>query len=274
MGNPGGHGMGFNHWLVAHAYAETTIRYYLFYVNRAAAHLDLATATTADLFAYMLTLPESPSIRLGTRKALNAYYRSTGTEPNPAAGLPKVRDQDRLPRPLSRGDQLRWLTAARDLGGFHHLVAVMFSTTGARITEVRTARWENITLERPGSWRICGKGADRRGPKWRDAPLHPALLQLLLEWPRESPWLFPGRTGRPIADSTMRNRVLQISEHAGLGRVLPHAQRHTAATTVLTETGDLRLTQEFLGHATPASTAIYTKVLPERLRAAVDVLPA
>jgi site-specific recombinase XerD len=75
-----------------------------------------------------------------------------------------------------------------------------------------------------------------------------------------------GRGGRLTARSAQRIVRARLGGVAPDGRVTPHALRHSFATHLLDRGAELRAIQELLGHASLASTQVYTKVTPARLR--------
>jgi site-specific recombinase XerD len=84
--------------------------------------------------------------------------------------------------------------------------------------------------------------------------------------------LFLNARGAPIGVRGLRDRFDRLVRRAGLPEgVTPHTLRHSFATHLLDGGADLRVVQELLGHASLATTQIYTHVSPGRLREAYRV---
>lgn len=79
-----------------------------------------------------------------------------------------------------------------------------------------------------------------------------------------------GASGKilPLTTVSIRNIVKKISMVAGVELFSPHYFRHAFAIRVLHETGNLALTQDLLGHASPDSTRVYAKIYPEEIQSA------
>jgi len=124
--------------------------------------------------------------------------------------------------------------------------------------------------------RVMGKGA-----KERTVPVGVPALRALNGWlsdgrpvlagSQSGPALFLGRRGRRIDPRTVRRSVHELLRGVdGVPDLGPHGIRHSAATHLLEGGADLRTVQELLGHATLATTQIYTHVSVERLKATYD----
>jgi len=277
-----GTGRTFRAWLEQRHYAPTTVRIYVAYVERAAHELGaLDCARFEDLYDWWTTLPITSASRNGAKKALVAYYRSLGDERGGVAErLPSEPEPERRPRPVVESVFARLRHAARELGGIHETIAALFGTTACRISEARCARWDAFTLDgADAEWTIVGKGSARRGPKERTVPLPADVVHVLIRWRRECGsrvYVFPSpRHAGPIADSTMRQKLYEIVEAAGVEQhIVPHRWRHTCATAALHGTHDLAAVQDMLGHADPSTTRKYTEMISARLRSAVDAAAA
>lgn len=152
------------------------------------------------------------------------------------------------------------------------MVEVLYAS-GARVSELCGLDLQDIDYER-NTIRVIGKGN-----KERTIPLGNPAMRALDAWLKEGrPTLagdksdravFVGARGKRIDQRTVRTVVYQaLQALEGAAKLGPHALRHSAATHLLEGGADLRTVQEILGHASLATTQIYTHVSTERLQKA------
>ena len=152
------------------------------------------------------------------------------------------------------------------------MVEVLYAS-GARVSELCGLDLQDIDYER-NTIRVIGKGN-----KERTIPLGNPAMRALDAWLKEGrPSLagdksdravFLGARGKRIDQRTVRTVVYEaLQALEGAVKLGPHALRHSAATHLLEGGADLRTVQEILGHASLATTQIYTHVSTERLQKA------
>jgi site-specific recombinase XerD len=166
-----------------------------------------------------------------------------------------------LARALAQRDRALWETAY---------------AAGLRISELAGASVADLDLQR-GELRVVGKGdKERIGLLGRPAR---AALGRYIEDGRAvlvsvgkgaaEDELFLNHRGRPLGARGIRYGLRRLARRAGLPEdVTPHTVRHSFATHLLDGGADLRIVQELLGHASLATTQVYTHVSSSRLRTA------
>ena len=91
-------------------------------------------------------------------------------------------------------------------------------------------------------------------------------LQSRLRIETDSPALFLNARGQRLSTQGISGVLTRLREEAGIQRhITPHMLRHTVATLLLRNGADIRVVQEFLGHASIATTQRYTHVSTRRL---------
>jgi integrase/recombinase XerC len=146
--------------------------------------------------------------------------------------------------------------------------------TGARVAELCGADLSDIDDERR-VLRVFGKGAKERvvpfgTPAARALHTWIANGRPVLATGASGHALFLGARGGRLDQRAARAAVTQAARRSGLSHVTPHTLRHSAATHLVEGGADLRSVQELLGHASLATTQIYTHVTAERLKATYD----
>jgi integrase/recombinase XerD len=142
---------------------------------------------------------------------------------------------------------------------------------GLRVSEATALDVDDLDLE-DGTVRAFGKGAkERLVPIGRSArrALEGYLVRArpLLAGPRSGPALFLNAQGSRLTRQGCWKILRRHARHAGLeAEVSPHVLRHSFATHLLAGGADIRSVQELLGHASLATTQVYTRITPDRLR--------
>lgn len=182
---------------------------------------------------------------------------------NPCAGVRPPKAPRRLPEVLSPDEAVRLVSIedASELGTRDRALFELAYSSGLRVSELTGLDLEALDAA-TGEVRVTGKGA-----KTRIVPVGRAALAAIAAWlparallarPGERA-LFVGRSGRRLAPREVQRRIKRWATLAGIAiDVHPHMLRHSFASHVLQSSGDLRAVQEMLGHASIASTQVYT----------------
>jgi integrase/recombinase XerD len=180
-----------------------------------------------------------------------------------------------LPRPLSVDEVTALIAAPADDGTPVALRdrAILETLYGAglRISELVGLDVDDVDLDE-GSVRAFGKGSRERVVplgRYATAALQAYLVRArpALARPRTRGALFLNQRGGRLTRQGCTNIVKAMARRAGIGkRVTPHMLRHSFATHLLEGGADVRVVQELLGHASVATTQVYTLVTKDRLR--------
>lgn len=239
---------------------KPTITLRSYYLRRFAA--DSATGpwevTTTDLRRYILQRPWSPATVKSFRSTMREFYRwallEGLTAENPAQLLPRTRVPAGQPRPAS-DHALEAALASADARV--QLMLRLAAQAGLRCREIAAVHADDIRSDLTG-WSLYVHG---KGGRTRLVPLPDDLARDVLA---SNGFAFPGQDDGHLSPAYVSKLI---------SRALPgataHQLRHRYATRAYQLGGnDIRAVQELLGHASVATTQIYTAVGVDALRRA------
>jgi integrase/recombinase XerD len=196
-------------------------------------------------------IDKSPLIALATRR--------------PPVRLPKTMEVEEVSRILNAPD------ISDDLGLRNKAMLETLYATGLRVSELVNLKIAEVSLKK-GFLRCMGKGN-----KERAIPLGEIAIEYIniyidrarghLAGDDRSEYLFLTKQGKPMSRVMFWKIVKKYAANVGINReITPHTLRHSFATHLLERGADLRSVQEMLGHASIATTQIYTHITRDHLK--------
>ncbi|UKK84396.1 tyrosine recombinase XerC [Sphingopyxis sp. BSN-002] len=255
------------------AYIATAERFCAFLSHHRGGAIDarlLKSLTPNDLRSY---LADRRAEGLGNASAarelsaLRTFLRFVGGS---NASVPQMRGprvKKGLPRPVAPAEALQLAQDVEDnaregwVGARDFALLLLLYGAGLRIGEALGLTGAALPLG--DTLRVTGKRN-----KTRIVPILPAVASAVARYVEACPWpiaketpLFLGARGGLLQPGVVRASVRSARRALGLPeRTTPHALRHSFATHLLAGGADLRSLQELLGHASLASTQVYTAV--------------
>lgn len=234
--------------------------------------LEPGSVTVSDLRTWVAHLSAQGMSRRTIRRkvsALRSFYRylcaRCGAESNPAAELRTARPPKELPVYVRAEELNTIINEGLDASDFedarNELILTMFYSTGIRCSELLTLRDTDIDLQR-SELKVLGKRN-----KERIVPFGAELNAMIARYidirpcgPGPDGELFTRPDGRAMYRKAIYNIVHSALDGAHASRRSPHVLRHSFATDMLNGGADLNAVSRLLGHASLATTQIYTHV--------------
>ncbi|MBX9621588.1 MAG: site-specific integrase [Alphaproteobacteria bacterium] len=236
-------------------------------------HLRVNTITNLDLQKLHSELYKTPVKANRTIALLSTMFnfaiRWGWRSDNPVKGIKKYKEHGR-DRWLNDEEVQRLLTSLNNYRNQNVANAIrLLVLMGSRKTEVLSAKWEQIDLER-GTWTMRARSTKQR--KMEYLPVSSPVLEILtnMKTHADSPFLFPGKVpGQPLKDpkkawNTIRNK-------AGVSDVHIHDLRHTFASHLVSSGVSLSIVGKLLGHTQASTTQRYAHLAVAPLREAAEL---
>jgi integrase/recombinase XerD len=263
------------------AYRGDLLRYQSFLDSASATPISVSSNQLADFAAHLVTLDLRASSSARILAAVRGFHKFLILEnlrpDDPTVKLRPPRLGKRLPKSLSQEQVLALLKASgpepdeetTDLIRLRDraILELMYST-GTRVSEVVDLDLDEVNDS--GLLRVRGKGSKERIVpigSFASRSLNAYLVRARPTFAslRGEPALFLNKRGGRLSRQSIWEIIQKSGETCGVS-VSPHSLRHSFATHLIEGGADVRVVQELLGHASVATTQIYTLVTIDTLR--------
>ncbi len=240
----------------------------------------LMLATRSDVRRYIESCSERSAAtrarKISTLRTFFAWCVANGHRPdNPVADMPRPKISRSLPVYLSLDDAKALVRSARSRDDLFYrrrntLVIILYINCGLRLSELAGIQMQDVYDD---AIRVVGKGGKERYVYLNNS-CQRALRLWLGKRGHGSGHLIVSKQGHGLHPSSLASVVKLELAKVGLGHLSTHKLRHTAAT-LLYRYGhvDIRVLQSILGHASIATTEIYTHVVSDQVIAAMESHP-
>jgi site-specific recombinase XerD len=240
-------------WLRSAHTSPGTIKLHSYHLRRfATLHPHPYAVKRDDLIDYLGSGDWSAGYQRSIRTTLKAFYGWAREEKrirkNPTKKLHKIAVPPGVPRPASEEDVAAGLEIADERV---RLMIRLAAQAGLRCCEIAVVHTDDLIRDLVG-WSLAAHG---KGDKTRIVPLNPGLAADLLGMPEG--YVFVGQIDGHLSAAYVSKLISRALPEG----VTAHPMRHRFASVAYEGTGgDIRAVQELLGHASVATTQIYTKV--------------
>ncbi len=250
-------------------YSANTIRTYRYMLRKFFYHhreMPLERISRQHIFDFLYKVVEEDKVSLAFQNqlinAIKYYYEQVLGEDRRTYFIDRPKKEFRLPQVLTEQDVYKILSSIDNLK--HRFAITMLYSSGLRRSELINMKLTDIDTDRRAVFVAGGKGKKDRITVLA-AVVIPLLEQYVAKY-KPRVWLLESPNGDKYSAASLRKIFERAKYRAGVSKPASlHTLRHSFATHLMERGVDIRYIQQFLGHTSIKTTAIYAHVSPASL---------
>ena len=248
-------------------YSQATKQAYIFHIKNflKSYHNDLKQENILKYLFYLRTEKNYSPSTLNIAKASLIYFFEKGLNQKITINIPIIKREKPLPKPIDREIIIKLINNTINIK--HKVLIELLYSSGLRLAEIVKVKWGDIDLLNKTIRVNKGKGSKDRISILSDEVIkHLLILNDIKIKDNDFVFFSNTRNSTHISKKTVQKVLANASKKADIGYIVtPHQIRHSFATHSLENGIDIRIIQHLLGHASPKTTMLYTKVTKRNL---------
>jgi len=248
-------------------YSQATKKAYIYHIKNFLKfyHDNLKQENIVKHLFYLRTRKNYSPSYLNVVRASLIYFFENSLNQTITIKIPSIKREKSLPKPVEREIILKLISSTENIK--HKILIELLYSSGLRLAEVVKVKWEDIDLINKTIRVNKGKGSkDRISILSNEVIKHLFILNDLKIKDNKYVFFSNARLNTHISKKTVQKVLENASKKSKIGFIVtPHQLRHSFATHSLENGTDIRIIQSLLGHASPKTTMIYTKVTKRNL---------